>query len=501
MSLREVLLPLQLSSNEVGLDLLKSSTLKVHPVYLGADPSSKPVSPPSIPASIQLREKLHYVSFRPSLPGFYRLHVLLDGKDFCKPPLLHILSDGTLLTSTLPPNSPSVGSGLIDPRPAGLRIGGDDAMDTLEPSTPASGISQSGRVQQKLSGLVSAIRDVTRRTDRSGVTVRTNKTTPKIPSNKPFAMPDFLKRFRGRLKPDLAHVMEQMSSAPSPHPGQLRRSRSFETLTNASIRTGYGSIRIHEFQEPQREQSQSVCCICGSLLPAGSGVDLYKSQFCEEDFSRFYLQRNVREHFLVPVLQETYLPGLKGQGALAQVNLKGLEIRHVKMGQDFFRLLDSDGDGWIGRHQLSSLLLRILIKILVDESQSKNILSSPPYKAMASGMGLEKRGRVHEIEFLACLAFCVREFMDIRTILKHQTKPRLLDEASNFYSADELEMDLPDHLSYRSSYHTPLSDEESLYLDPGSEMNPIRPRTRLQKEIKNRVSKDSTHPDEGWMMY
>ena len=492
--MREVLLPIQLTSSQTELDRLKRSTLSVRPIFCGTDPTSKSASH-ALPASIQLRDQLHYVSFRPSLPGFYRLHFLLDGRSYCQPVLLHILSDGTLLTSTSPPGQKSRSSSLVDPRPPLLRAGDSEESDPLE--LPSSG----GQVQQKFSELVQAIKVATsRRTDKSGVTTRTHKTSPpKLQSSRSFGLPDFLKRIRSRQKPELARLVRELT----PPSGQLRVSRSIEELNNASIRAGRGSVRLHEYlQQSAAPEQRYVCCICGAALDA-TAVRLYASRFCEEDFSRFYLQRNVREHFLVPVLQETYLPGLGEQGALPQVNLKGLDIRYVKMGMDFFRLLDTGEEGWIGRHQLSSLLIRILIKILGDESQTRYILNSSPYKAMTSGMGLEKRGLVHEIEFLACLAFCVREYLDMRTILQTQAKSRLIAEMNPFSSPDGYEMELPDHLTHRSSYHNALSEEDlSLDLSASQLRTGMHPRADLQKAVKNRVSKgDPQEPDEGWMMY
>ena len=504
MSLREVLLPIQLAASETEIERLKRSTLSVRPVYCGTDPSCKSGSSSALPASIQLRDKLHYVSFRPSLHGFYRLHFLLDGRSYCQPVLLHILPDGTLLSAAVPPSPLSDDSTLVDPRPHLLRSGDSEHSDPLE--LPSQG-PQGAHVHQKFSELVQAIKVATsRRTNKSGVTTSTHRTSPpKLQSAKPFGLPDFLKRIRTRHKPELSQLVRELT--PPPAPGeQLRVSRSTEELNNASIRVGRGSVRLHEYLRPavspQQQQQHYICCICGSPLET-SAVRLYETRFCEEDFSRFYLQRNVREHFLVPVLQETYLPGLGGHGALPQVNLKGLDIRYVKMGLDFFRLLDVGEEGWIGRHQLSSLLIRILIKILGEESQTRHILNSSPYKAMTSGMGLDKRGRVHEIEFLACLAFCVREYLDMRTILRNQTRPRLIPEMNPFSSPEGYEMELPDHLTHRSSYQNPLL-EDDLSLDlSASQVRPrMSPRSDLQRVVKNRVSQgDPQEPDEGWMMY
>ncbi|KAI6650618.1 hypothetical protein LOD99_7668 [Oopsacas minuta] len=316
MSLREVLLPIQLTSTDKELDRLKRSTLIIRAVYCGTDPIAGRGSPEIIPVSIQLKDKLHYISFRPTLPGFYRLHIILEGRDYCSPVLLHILSDGTLLTSTTPTNPQS--SGLVDPRPPILRTESIDA-DVIEPHTPTKA-ANGGQVNQKFSELVQAFKVVTsRHTDKSGVTIHTHKTAPpKLQSNKPFGLPDFLKRIRIRQKPDIARLVREMSSPATP-PHQLRVSRSIDDLSNGSIRIGRGSVRVHEYrqQSPSHHQQEYICCICGYELDK-TAVRLYSSRFCTEDFSRFYLQRNVREHFLVPVLQETYLPGLEEWGALPQ---------------------------------------------------------------------------------------------------------------------------------------------------------------------------------------
>ena len=372
--------------------------------------------------------------------------------------------------------------------------------DLNEPLTPTHDAT-TGQVQQKFSELVQAIKvAASRRTDKSGVTVRTHKTAPlKLHSNKPFGIPDFLRRIRSRQKPDMARLVRELS--PVPPVQQLRASRSTDELNNGSIRIGRGSIRVHEYrQHNPLFREDYICCICGRMLEA-TAVRLYNSRFCEEDFSRFYLQRNVREHFLVPVLQETYLPGLGQQGPLPQVNLKGLDMKSVKVALNFFRLLDDDEDGWIWRHQLSSLLIRILMKQLGDERQSKNILNSSPYKTMTSGMGLEKRGRVHEIEFLACFAFCVREYLDMITVFQKRVKSRVPTNRNPFYTADDDDMELPDHLANRSSYHNPLSELESS-LNSSHDQPRVRMRSGHSQAMKSRVSRgDSEEASEGWMMY
>ena len=373
--------------------------------------------------------------------------------------------------------------------------------DLNEPSTPTHDVT-TGQVHQKFSELIQAIKvAASRRTDKSGITVRTHKTAPpKLHSNKPFGIPDFLKRIKSRQKPDLARLVRELPPAPPLQP--LRASRSTDELNNGSIRIGRGSIRVHEYKQHKQifHEEEYICCICGRMLEA-SAVRLYNSRFCEEDFSRFYLQRNVREHFLVPVLQETYLPGLGQQGPLPQVNLKGLDIKSVKVALSFFRLLDGDEDGWIWRHQLSSLLIRILMKELGDEKQTKNILNSSPYKTMTSGMGLEKRGRVHEIEFLACFAFCVREYLDMITVFQKRVKSRVPTNRNPFYTADEDDMELPDHLANRSSYHNPLSELDSSF-NSSHDQSRMRVRSGQSQAVKNRASRgDSEEPNEGWMMY
>ena len=174
-------------------------------------------------------------------------------------------------------------------------------------------------------------------------------------------------------------------------------------------------------------------------------------------------------------------------------------MKDVKVALDFFRLLDDDEDGWIWRHQLSSLLIRILMKQLGDERQTKNILNSSPYKTMTSGMGLEKRGRVHEIEFLACFAFCVREYLDMKTVFQKRVQSRVATNRNPFYTADEDDMELPDHLANRSSYHNPLSELDSS-LNSSHNQSRMRVRSGQSQAVKDRVSRGE-EANEGWMMY
>ena len=185
-------------------------------------------------------------------------------------------------------------------------------------------------------------------------------------------------------------------------------------------------------------------------------------------------------------------PAGQGPGSAPSHSSAGGE---EKAGQE--TVLSRDGRIW--RHQLSSLLIRILMKQLGDERQTKNILNSSPYKTMTSGMGLEKRGRVHEIEFLACFAFCVREYLDMKTVFQKRVQSRVATNRNPFYTADEDDMELPDHLANRSSYHNPLSELDSS-LNSSHNQSRMRVRSGQSQAVKDRVSRGE-EANEGWMMY
>lgn len=86
----------------------------------------------------------------------------------------------------------------------------------------------------------------------------------------------------------------------------------------------------------------------------------------------------------------------------------GLSPREVKYAQEEFKKFDIENINWIDKAVLLPLV-KAVFAFSLKEQEIKAFLSSSTLRAMLVNMGIELRDHVHEIEFLALVAFVARE--------------------------------------------------------------------------------------------
>lgn len=429
MSIKEVTFPLQLATKATDVNRFKYSAISVKAFYCGSNPNDE-CSSHAISTQVSLRDTLHYISFMPPTHGFYRLKVLVDGREHTSSPLLHILADGTLLASTFP-NPFDDKSNPLDLRPYGIRNNSAEAQNPLLLELPVRLPNQtqnSSRLRRKFIEFIQQRKNK----NRTSHSKRKDKSTKHSKATSNFT----------ELVQDIPFVAEQKVAPWGMKRYQSQSLQHLSTIGKYDFKSNADKTKIQDLQKllaDTQMQAEAkllmLCCICGIELIDDESIYLLDLYFCVSDFQRLYLNRSVREHFLVPVIQEVYLAGLQCHRKIPQVNLKSLSFSQIKKGQQYFKLIDHNNEGWIPKSQVHPLIVRLLTKmqLITNDRITTSILKGSPYIALTSGMGLERRSTIHEIEFLACIAFVVREYRDLQAFhMMKQKGQNLLESTAQF---------------------------------------------------------------------